>query len=110
MPVKKSSAKSGARPASKAVTKTAGKRSFSRPKATAKTAARKKGGATHKGRERRNVLLNPTFLRGAMATLGTTNISETVNVALERLAVDAAVLRGIYAATGTIPDFPYLDT
>jgi hypothetical protein len=37
-------------------------------------------------------------------------MSETVNVALDRLAEDGAILRGLEAASGTIPDFPYLDT
>jgi len=66
--------------------------------------------ATRAGRERQNLLVNPESLRRAMAALGTTNMSETVNVALDRLAEDAAILRGLDAAAGSIPDFPYLDT
>lgn len=103
MAVKKLSPKAAAETASKSATKTPGRRPFSRSKASTKT-------ATRGGRERRNVLVSPALLQGAMAALGTTNMSETVNVALARLAEDAAVLRGIDAATGAIPDFPYLDT
>lgn len=65
---------------------------------------------TRAGRERQNLLVNPNTLRRAMAALGTTNMSETVDVALERLVEDAAILRGLEDATGAIPDFPYLDT
>ena len=85
-------------------------------KSAAKSAlqpSRARGGAsapTRSGRERRNLLVNRETLRRAMAALGTTNMSETVNVALDRLAQDAAMLRGLEAAAGAIPDFPYLDT
>ena len=65
---------------------------------------------TRAGRERQNLLVNRETLRRAMAALGTTNMSETVNVALDRLAEDAEILRGLEAAAGAIPDFPYLDT
>ena len=65
---------------------------------------------TRAGRERQNLLVNRETLQRAMAALGTTNMSETVNVALDRLAEDAEILRGLEAAAGAIPDFPYLDT
>jgi hypothetical protein len=65
---------------------------------------------TREGGVRKQIIVNPTHLRGAMAALGTTNMSMTVNVALERLAEDAAILGGIDAAMGAIPDFPDLDT
>ena len=65
---------------------------------------------TRAGRERQNLLVNRETLRRAMAALGTTNMSETVNVALDRLAEDAEILRGLEAAAGAIPDFPDLDT
>lgn len=45
-----------------------------------------------------------------MAALRSTNQSETVNVALERLAEDAAISAGINAATGSIPDFPDVES
>jgi hypothetical protein len=86
-----------------AVKKTRRKGSASRSKEAAK-------GMTRGGGVRKQVIVNPTYLRDAMAALGTTNMSMTVNVALERLAEDAAILKGIDAAMGEIPDFPYLDT
>ena len=65
---------------------------------------------TRAGRERQNLLVNRETLQRAMAALGTTNMSETVNVALDRLAEDAEILRGLEAAAGAISDFPYIDT
>ncbi len=87
-------------------------------KAAARSATRAPGGGgatsapapTRTGRERQNLLVNRETLRRAMAALGTTNMSETVNVALDRLAEDAAILRGLEAAAGAIPDFPDVET
>lgn len=103
MAVKKTFRKSLAGAASKATAKAARKGSASRAAGAAKVTTR--GGGV-----RKQVIVNPTYLRDAMAALGTTNMSMTVNVALERLAEDAAILKGIDAAMGEIPDFPYLDT
>jgi hypothetical protein len=95
--------KPGARKPSKSAAKSAPKP----PRARAGASA---AATTRAGRERQNLLVNRETLRRAMAALGTTNMSETVNVALDRLAEDAAILQGLEAAAGTIPDFPYLDT
>ena len=103
MAVKKASRKAPTRAASKPTTRTAGNGSASRTKGGARP-------VTRDGGVRKQVILNPAYLQGAMAALGTTNMSMAVNVALERLAEDAAILAGIDAAMGEIPDFPYLDT
>ncbi|HEU4631471.1 MAG TPA: hypothetical protein VFS08_17085 [Gemmatimonadaceae bacterium] len=68
------------------------------------------GKRTRSGRERMNLLIDPRLLRAAAVALGTTNKSDAVNVALERLAEDAAILRELGAATGEIPDYPCVDT
>ncbi len=103
MAVKKASRKPPAGAASKSTAETARKGAASRAKGEARATAR--GGGV-----RKQVIVNPTYLRNAMAALGTTNMSLTVNVALERLAEDAAILGGIDTAMGEIPDFPYLDS
>ena len=95
--------KPGARSPAKSATTSARKPPRGRAAASTPT-------TTRAGRERQNLLVNRETLRRAMAALGTTNMSETVNVALDRLAEDAAILRGLEAAAGAIPDFPYLDT
>jgi hypothetical protein len=97
--------KPGARAPSKAAARAAAKASPS-PRARSGTSA----SATRAGRERQNLLVNRETLRRAMAALGSTNMSETVNVALDRLAEDAAILRGLDAASGAIPDFPDVET
>jgi hypothetical protein len=61
-------------------------------------------------RVRKNIVVDVVSLRRAMAALKSTNQSETVNVALERLAEDAAILAGVDAAMGSIPDFPDVET
>lgn len=76
-------------------------------KSTSKPRARKR---TRSGRERMNLLVDPRLLRAAAAALGTTNKSDAVNVALERLAEDAAILRELGAAVGEIPDYPHVET
>lgn len=103
MAVKQASRKSAAGATPKSSTKTSGKGSVSQSKGSART-------TTREGGVRKQVIVNPTYLREAMAALGTKNMSMTVNVALERLAEDAAILGGIDAAMGEIPDFPYLDS
>ena len=103
MAVKKVARTSAAGAASRSATKTAGTSSVARAKGSA-------GAMTRGGGVRKQLIVNPTYLQGAMAALGTTNMSMTVNVALERLAADAAILEGIDAAIGEIPDFPYLDS
>ena len=95
--------KPGARSPSKSAERSAPKPPRVRPGASAPA-------TTRSGRERQNLLVNRETLRRAMAALGTTNMSETVNVALDRLAEDAEILRGLEAAAGAIPDFPDLDT
>jgi Arc/MetJ family transcription regulator len=95
--------KPGARKSSKSAAKSASNPSRARGGASASA-------TTRAGRERQNLLVNRETLQRAMAALGTTNMSETVNVALDRLAEDAAILQGLEAAAGAIPDFPYLDT
>lgn len=77
-------AKSGAKPAAKVVTRA--------------------------GRERMNLLVDPELLAIAGAALGTKNKSDAVNAALRNAAENAAILRGIDAAIGTIPDFPDVET
>jgi Arc/MetJ family transcription regulator len=66
--------------------------------------------ATVKKRVRKNIIIDVDSLQRAMAALHSTNQSETVNVALDRLAEDAAILAGIDAAIGLAPDFPDLET
>ena len=61
-------------------------------------------------RVRKNLIVDPDALARAMAAIHSTNMSQTVNVALDRLAEDAAILAGIDAATGAMPDFPFLDS
>ena len=91
----------------KAATQPAAKRGGTAVRARAAGATKPaRAGAT----VRKQVLIEVNSLEGAMEALGTTNMSKTVNIALERLAEDAAILRGIDAAMGEIPDFPYLDT
>jgi Arc/MetJ family transcription regulator len=65
---------------------------------------------TKAGRERMQLLVDPALLAAAGAALGTTTKSDAVNAALRNAAENAAILRGVDAALGTIPDFPYLDT
>ena len=98
---------------------TVGKPGARKPSEPAATSARKapRGRAvasapatTRAGRERQNLLVNRETLQRAMAAVGTTNMSETVNVALDRLAEDAEILRGLEEAAGALPDFPYLVT
>jgi hypothetical protein len=98
MAVKKRGARSPSKSAARAATKA--------PRARGGTSAP----PTRSGRERLNLLVNRETLRRAMAALGSTNMSETVNVALDRLAEDAAILRALDAASGAIPDFPDLDS
>ena len=61
-------------------------------------------------RVRKNFLVDAESLQRAMTALKSTNQSETVNVALDRLAEDAAIVAGIDAAIGSIPDFPDVET
>lgn len=84
-------------------------------KAAATTRAKaqrpRSGGAAKSGeRKRQNLIVDTAVLRRAMKALGTTNMSRTVNVALERLAEDEAILDGLQAAIGAIPDFPDVET
>lgn len=111
MTVKKASRKStAAEVGSPSITASAKESSSSRAKGSASSHATGSAGTPPRGGAvRKQVLVNPTYLRGAMAVLGTNNMSLTVNVALERLAEDAAILSGVDAAMGIIPDFPYLD-
>lgn len=78
-----------------------------RAKSAGREAPATRGRAT---RKRQNLLVNQDSLRRAMAALGSTNMSETVNAALDQLADNAAILRGMAEAAGAIPDFPYIDT
>jgi Arc/MetJ family transcription regulator len=65
---------------------------------------------TKAGRERMQLLVDPTLLAAAGAAYGTTNKSDAVNAALRQAADNAAILRGIDAAIGTIPDFPDVES
>ncbi|HEY0780322.1 MAG TPA: hypothetical protein VGD56_20365 [Gemmatirosa sp.] len=65
---------------------------------------------TKAGRARMQLLVDPALLAAAGEALGTSTKSDAVNAALRNAAENAAILRGIDAAVGTIPDFPYLDT
>ncbi len=78
-----------------------------RARGTTPAKARK---VTRAGRERMQLLVDPELLAAAGAAYGTTNKSDAVNAALRSAADNAAVLRGLDDATGSIPDFPYLDT
>ena len=62
------------------------------------------------GRERMTLMVDRTVLARAAAAAGTTNMSEVVNIALQRMAEDDAIIAGIDAAFGAIPDFPFVDT
>ena len=61
-------------------------------------------------RARKSIVVDLRALERATAALGSTNPSETVNVALTRLAEDAAILAGIDAAIRSVPDFPDPDS
>lgn len=84
------------------------------PPATRPSTAGTKGGAPRKtrpvGRERMNLMVDRAVLARAAASAGTTNMSEVVNLALQRMAEDDAIIAGIDAAFGAIPDFPFVDT
>ncbi len=95
------------KPGARKPSKSAAKSALKPPRGRTGTSS---AATTRAGRERQNLLVNRETLQRAMAALGTTNMSETVNVALDRLAEDAEILRGLEAAVGAIPDFPYLDT
>ena len=65
---------------------------------------------TKKGRERMQLLVDPLLLDAAVVSLGAKNKSEAVNAALQNAAENAAILRGLDDAFGSIADFPYLET
>lgn len=65
---------------------------------------------TRAGRERMQLLVDPALLAAAGAALGARTKSDAVNAALRNAAENAAILRGVDDAIGTIPDFPYQDT
>ena len=65
---------------------------------------------TKAGRVRMQLLVDPALLAAAGEALGTRTKSDAVNTALRNAAENAAILRGIDASIGTIPDFPYVDT
>ena len=71
--------------------------------ATTKTASQR---SRPTGRARMNVMVDPGLLDRAAQAVGSTNKSEVVNLALAHLAEDAAIVAGLHAAFGTIPDFP----
>lgn len=62
------------------------------------------------GRRRMNLMVDPALLAQASASLGTTNMSEVVNVALRHVAEDAAIVAGVDALFGAFPDLLDLDT
>lgn len=84
----------------------------SRGASPAATSTAKSGAkvVTRAGRERMNLLVDPELLAVAGAALGTKNKSDAVNAALRHAAENAAILRGIDAAVGSIPDFPDVET
>lgn len=57
-----------------------------------------------------NLMVDPALLEQASASLGTTNMSEVVNVALRRVAEDNRIVAGIDALFGAFPDLPGDDT
>lgn len=65
---------------------------------------------TRAGRERMQLLVDPALLAAASVVYRTTNKSDAVNAALRSAGENAAILRGLDEAMGSIPDFPYLDT
>lgn len=62
------------------------------------------------GRARMNLMVDPRLLDRAARAVGSSNKSEVVNLALVRLAEDEAVVAGLDAAFGAIPDFAADDT
>ena len=65
---------------------------------------------TRQGRERMQLLVDPELLRAASTALGARSKSDAVNAALRNAAENAAILRGIDAAIGRFPDFPFQET
>lgn len=101
-----------ARSAAKSTTKALARAAASRGGSPAAKPAAKSAGkvVTRAGRERMNLLVDPELLAVAGAALGTKNKSDAVNAALRNAAENAAILRGIDAGIGTVPDFPDVET
>jgi len=62
------------------------------------------------GRARMNLMVDPGLLDRAARAVKSSNRSDVVNLALARLAEDEAIVAGLDAAFGAIPDFPADDT
>lgn len=58
------------------------------------------------GRARMNFMVDPGLLARAAQAVGPSNKSEVVNLALARLVEDEAIMTGLNAAFGALPDFP----
>src|SRR5918911_1204326 len=86
------------------------RRSPTRPKQSPDEVGGRRQGSQKSRRRRMNLMIDPALLRQATAALGTANKSDAVNIALARLAEDAAILAGIDSAIGAIPDFPKVET
>ncbi len=82
----------------------------SRSKGTASVPAPGRTKPRPVGRERMNLMVDRAVLARAAAAAGTTNMSEVVNLALQRMAEDDAIIAGIDALLGAIPDFPYVES
>lgn len=79
-------------------------RPAARPRAD--TAPPRPTGKRPTGRRRMNLMVDPALLQQASASLGTTNMSEVVNVALRKVAEDDAIVAGVDALFGAFPHLP----
>lgn len=55
-------------------------------------------------------MVDRALLDRAARGLGTDNLSDVVDTALTRMAEDNAIVAGLNAEFGAIPDFPFIDT
>ena len=95
-------------PKSKPVTKAARAHMTSRAEGPSRAGMARKRGAA--GRTRINLMVDRALLERAAAGAGTTNLSDVVDVALRRMAEDDAIVAGLNALYGALPDFPDVDT
>lgn len=87
--------------------KSAGKSAAKHPRRSGSFTHRPKPGPAR--RERMNLMVDRALLDRVAAGFGTTNKSDAVHRALSRAAEDAAIVAGVDALFGAIPDFPLDD-